>query len=184
MQQCYLDSTRPVALLTIHKYVDAKSKETLDVYNPSDDSLVVAGVHVAGSADIDAAVAAAAAAFKTGPWRTFSGQERAACMLKMADLIEANMERLGRLETLAMGVPVVLSKMLLGMILPIWRCKLPVSSSEEHVLTLQTTLVIATKSVERLFLPKAMDCTRSCDTSHTACVLVLELGTARHMLLA
>jgi len=104
--------------------------------------------------------------------------------LKMADLIEANMEKLGRLETLAMGVPVVVAKMLLGMVLPIWRCKLPMSSPVKHALILQTTLVIVTKLVESHSLLKVMDCTRLCDTNHTACVLVSEPGTARLTLLA
>lgn len=79
----------------------------------------MSGVQVAGPSDVDAAVAAATNAFKTGPWHNYIGQQRAACLLKMADLIEANMDKLARLETLAMGVPVVVARMLLGMVLPI-----------------------------------------------------------------
>lgn len=81
VERLSLEPSEFQAILMMQKYIEAKCKETLDVYTPNYDSLVVAGVQVAGSADIDAAVAAAAAAFKTGPWHTFSGQERAACML-------------------------------------------------------------------------------------------------------
>ena len=110
------------------KYVDAKSKDTIDIYNPNDDSLAVSGVQVAGAEDIDAAVDAATKAFKTGPWRKFTGQQRAACLLKMADLVEANTEKLAKLETVAMGVPVLVGKLLVGMAVQIFRCKLSSST--------------------------------------------------------
>ncbi len=80
-------------------------------------------VQVAGQSDIDGAVAAAAAAFKTGPWSKFTGQQRAACMLKLADLIERDAEKLAKLETVAMGVPIMVGKLVLGMAPVIWRCK-------------------------------------------------------------
>ncbi|KAK5166281.1 uncharacterized protein LTR77_008542 [Saxophila tyrrhenica] len=47
-----------------NEYVDAKSGEHLAVYNPMDDSLISDKIHAAGEADVDAAVAAAKAAFK------------------------------------------------------------------------------------------------------------------------
>ncbi len=151
------------------------------MYNSSDDSLVVAGVQVAGSADIDAAVAVAAAAFKTDLWHTFSGQERAACMLRLADLIEVNSEKLGRLETLAMDVPLIIFKMLLGMIVPVWRCRLPLPTSDGDVLILQITRDFVTKLRETLSLPKEIVFTVLCDTSLTTCALELELEMARFM---
>lgn len=84
----------------------SKSGETLTIRNPYDDSIVTSNVHVAGQEDIDAAVAAAKAAFKSGPWSKFTGAQRSACMLKFADLAELNMERLALLESAAMGKPV------------------------------------------------------------------------------
>jgi aldehyde dehydrogenase (NAD+) len=89
-----------------------------------DDSLVVSGIQVAGPSDVDAAVTAATAAFRTGPWRQYSGQQRAACMLKLADLLTENSEKLSKLETLAMGQPIVLSKRVLEGASVIWRCEL------------------------------------------------------------
>jgi aldehyde dehydrogenase (NAD+) len=62
------------------QYADAKSNETLTVYNPSDDTLVSDKVQSAGEADVDAAVEAAKAAFK-GPWGSMSATERAQCMV-------------------------------------------------------------------------------------------------------
>lgn len=51
-------------------------------------------------------MSAAQEAFKHGPWAKFTGQQRAACLNKFADLIEKNAERLAHVETLATGRPV------------------------------------------------------------------------------
>ena len=51
-------------------------------------------VHVANSQDIDDAVAASVAALKKGPWKKFTGAQRSAAMLKFADLVEQNIDRL------------------------------------------------------------------------------------------
>ena len=59
-------------------------------------------LQAAGSEDVDAAIAAARAAFG-GPWRSFSGAQRAKCMLRLADLIEANNGKLASLVTVAIG---------------------------------------------------------------------------------
>jgi len=64
---------------------------------------VTSDLQVAGPEDVEAAVAAARAAFKSGLWRHFSGAKRASCKNKFADLLDANIEKLAKLETLAMG---------------------------------------------------------------------------------
>lgn len=51
-----------VLTLTNMQYVDATSNETLSIYSPHDESLVLNGVQVASQADVDKAVAAARAA--------------------------------------------------------------------------------------------------------------------------
>ncbi|MCL4744969.1 MAG: aldehyde dehydrogenase [Burkholderiaceae bacterium] len=51
------------------------------------------------SADVDAAVAAAKAAFRSGPWRGLTPTDRGKLLVRLAGLIEANAERLGQLET-------------------------------------------------------------------------------------
>ena len=100
----------------------SKSGETLTVTNPATEETVTEDVQVAGPEDIDAAVAAAKAAFK-GPWKKFTGAQRAACMNKFADLIEENMEELARLESIAMGQPVGVAKVFIGLCVPGWRCE-------------------------------------------------------------
>jgi aldehyde dehydrogenase (NAD+) len=109
--------------LTQLQYVDAKSTETLSIHNPVDDSLVASGIQVAGPSDVDHAVAAATAAFKTGPWHSYTGQQRATCMLKLADLLDENNDKLAKLETLAMGQPISLGKRVLESAIVIWRCE-------------------------------------------------------------
>lgn len=95
----------------------------MTVINPVDDTVVTEDVQVAGPDDVDAAVAAARAAFE-GPWKSFSGAQRANCMLKFADLIEANVEKLAMLETVAMGQPKIVGKGFIGLCPPGWRCRL------------------------------------------------------------
>ncbi|KAF2114952.1 putative aldehyde dehydrogenase [Lophiotrema nucula] len=97
-----------------NEYVDAKSGETLSIYNPHDESLVADNVHVAGQADVDAAVAAARAAFK-GEWSKFTPTQRSNCMVKFADLIEKHAAELAPWESKAMGQPIGVVQMILGM---------------------------------------------------------------------
>lgn len=58
------------------------------------------------SADVDAAVARAQAAFESGPWPRLVRSERAKVLLRIADAIEANSERLFRLEARNNGRPI------------------------------------------------------------------------------
>ncbi len=51
------------------------------------------------AADVDAAVAAAKAAFRSKAWRGITPTERGKLLVRLAGLIEANAERLGQLET-------------------------------------------------------------------------------------
>ncbi|OCK78758.1 aldehyde dehydrogenase [Lepidopterella palustris CBS 459.81] len=103
-----------------NEYVNAKSGETLSVYNPADESLIVDNVEVAGEADVDAAVDAAAAAFK-GEWSTWTGPKRSVAMLKMADLIDAHAKDICPLETKAMGMPLSVSGFIVKLAADIWR---------------------------------------------------------------
>jgi aldehyde dehydrogenase (NAD+) len=84
-------------------FVPAASGETLATLNPHDNS-VIADVSMAGPADIDRAVEAAQAAFPT--WSRLAAMERGRLLLKLADAIEANADRLARLESLDTGHPI------------------------------------------------------------------------------
>lgn len=80
------------------KYSPSSSGETLTIHNPADDSLVTDKVQIASEADVDRAVEAARAAFPA--WRDTAGHKRAACMLKFADLLERESDRLAVLGML------------------------------------------------------------------------------------
>jgi betaine-aldehyde dehydrogenase len=84
------------------KFLDAQSGETLTSVNPHDNT-AIAEVSMAGKADVDAAVAAARAAFPA--WSHASASDRGRILLRLADLIEANAEELARLESLDTGHP-------------------------------------------------------------------------------
>lgn len=85
------------------QYIDARTSSRLTLHNPGDGSLIASDVHVAEEADVNAAVAAARAAFPL--WASKDPSERAAILNKFADAIEANAQELGRLETLPSGKP-------------------------------------------------------------------------------
>jgi betaine-aldehyde dehydrogenase len=77
--------------------------ETLDVVNPSTGE-TYATSPLSGSADVDDAMQAAQAAFDGG-WRDTTPSERMSCLLKMADAIEENAERLVEIEAENTGKP-------------------------------------------------------------------------------
>lgn len=78
-------------------YVDARTDSTTDVVNPATGS-VVATAPVSGAEDVDAAYAAADAAF-TGEWGRTTPSERQQALLKFADAIEAHADELIALES-------------------------------------------------------------------------------------
>ncbi|MGF7159229.1 aldehyde dehydrogenase (NAD+) [Rhodoligotrophos appendicifer] len=86
------------------KWVEARSGKTFATYNPATGK-VIAQVAEGDAADIDLAVAAARRAFE-GPWSRFKPADRQRLLLKLADLVEADMENLATLDTLDMGAPI------------------------------------------------------------------------------
>src|SRR6266851_845041 len=89
------------------KFVDSRSGKRFESISPHDRS-VVAVVAEGDKADIDAAVGAARAAYE-GTWSSTPAGERARLLSKIADLLEANAADLGRLETLDMGMPILMT---------------------------------------------------------------------------
>jgi 4-guanidinobutyraldehyde dehydrogenase/NAD-dependent aldehyde dehydrogenase len=87
------------------KYVDAKSGETFDCLSPIDGRMI-AKIASTDSADVDAAVAAARAAFNKGSWSRMAPVQRKRTLLKFADLIRKYSEELALLETIDMGKPI------------------------------------------------------------------------------
>jgi phenylacetaldehyde dehydrogenase len=74
------------------------------VFDPATDEQITS-VAAAGPLDVDRAVAAARAAFHTGPWRRLSGAARARLLWALADLLLAHADELAELETLDNGKP-------------------------------------------------------------------------------
>jgi len=85
------------------KWVDGKEGKTYKEYNPANGELLATCVD-AGKEDVDMAVNAAWKAFET--WKDVSPQERAKMLLKIADLIDENAEKLAMIETLDNGKPI------------------------------------------------------------------------------
>lgn len=84
------------------EFVDAIAGSTIDVHNPHNGS-VLTSIAEAQEADVDAAVAAAQAAFPA--WAAMPAMERGHLLMKLADAVEANADELARLESLDTGHP-------------------------------------------------------------------------------
>ncbi|KAH8685068.1 aldehyde dehydrogenase domain-containing protein [Ilyonectria robusta] len=89
-----------------NKFVDCRSSKKVSVFNPASGDLVSDQIPVAGHEDIDEAVNCANEAFSLdSPWRKMTNATRQKILLKFADLLEANQERLGYLTRLTLGAP-------------------------------------------------------------------------------
>ncbi|EKS70308.1 MULTISPECIES: aldehyde dehydrogenase family protein [unclassified Caballeronia] len=84
-------------------FVPSLSGETLATLNPHDNT-VIADIAMANHADIDRAVTAAKAAYPA--WKNMAAADRGRLLLKLADAIEANADRLAQLESIDTGHPI------------------------------------------------------------------------------
>ncbi len=73
------------------------------------------------AADARAAVAAARTAFDDGRWARLPGRARAAVLLRVADLIARDVERLALIETLESGKPIAQARGEVGGAADLWR---------------------------------------------------------------
>ncbi|MEU6259633.1 aldehyde dehydrogenase [Streptomyces griseorubiginosus] len=78
---------------------------TFSVVSPRDGQ-VIAQVADGGPAEVDAAVAAARRAFDSGPWPRLAPADRGRVLLRMAELLEEQRERLALTVSLEMGKPI------------------------------------------------------------------------------
>ncbi|CAK7202166.1 hypothetical protein SEUCBS139899_004886 [Sporothrix eucalyptigena] len=83
-------------------FVPAAGGSTLQIENPTTGKFL-ATVSAAQRSDVDAAVAAAKAAFE-GPWGTLPPEKRGQLLNKLADLIERDADDLASLEALDAGI--------------------------------------------------------------------------------
>lgn len=93
----------PKKLFINNEWVAPQSGETFATRNPAN-AAVLAEVALANAADVDAAVAAAQAAFPA--WAGMIAGERGALLFKLADLIDQHADVLAELETLDNGKPI------------------------------------------------------------------------------
>ena len=87
------------------RFVEARSGRTFDTVNPATGK-VLATVTECDAADVDAAVEAARRVFEAGSWSRMAPRERKKTLLRLADLMERNLDELALLETLDSGKPI------------------------------------------------------------------------------
>lgn len=87
------------------RFVDAVDGGRFDSINPAT-SEVIASVAAANEKDVDAAVAAARRAFRSGAWSRMAPRERMEVLYRFCDLIDEHAEQLAVLDTLNMGKPI------------------------------------------------------------------------------
>ncbi|KUF81451.1 Aldehyde dehydrogenase [Phytophthora nicotianae] len=101
-------SVKQTNLLINGEFVPSIKGKTFETFNPATEEKI-ADVAEGGTADIDAAVTAARAAFD-GPWRTMSAEDRGKLIYRLAELIEENIDELAALEALDNGKPCSVAK--------------------------------------------------------------------------
>jgi acyl-CoA reductase-like NAD-dependent aldehyde dehydrogenase len=88
------------------KWVDAVDGERFDVFNPATGEVIATAPH-SKAADVDAAVAAARRTFDDREWWPgTSARERGRILLRAADIVRREHDRLARLESLDSGKPI------------------------------------------------------------------------------
>ncbi len=85
------------------QWTQGREGKTFKAYNPANGDLLATCID-AGKEDVDLAVSAAWKAFES--WKNVNPVERAALLLKIADLIDANADKLALVETLDNGKPI------------------------------------------------------------------------------
>src|SRR5436309_13242724 len=88
------------------EFVDARSGETFATSNPATEEKI-ADIASAGLEDVDAAVRAARAQMEPGSeWQKMKPRDRAKGLCRIADMLTAKADEIGRIETLDNGKPI------------------------------------------------------------------------------
>lgn len=93
------------------------SPTRLPVHNPADET-EIGSIAAGGPAEVDAAVAAASACFQSDIWRAMTPAVREGCLLRLADLIEADADTIAAIETLDNGAPFAATQTMVGKAAP------------------------------------------------------------------
>jgi acyl-CoA reductase-like NAD-dependent aldehyde dehydrogenase len=110
---------------------DGASGDTFDSIDPSTGE-AFAQVAKASKEDVDLAVATARKAFDEGPWPRMKGRERAATLLKIADLVKQNAGHLAELEARDGGHTIRMAKNAdVGMVISTFRAVAELAARED-----------------------------------------------------
>jgi len=101
-------------------WVDSNSGATIDRLSPAHGVLVSRSA-LGGEAESTAAIAAARAAFDDGRWSNLPGRDRARVLLRVADLIEAQVDEMALIETLETGKPITQARGEVSGAADLWR---------------------------------------------------------------
>ncbi|RDA91894.1 hypothetical protein CP533_0375 [Ophiocordyceps camponoti-saundersi (nom. inval.)] len=104
-----IEISLPTGLFIDNEFVDSSSGRKITSINPSSGS-AICEVVAASEADIDRAVAAARAAFNSPQWHDMPGSQRGRLMLRLADLVEEQSEKLATLEAWDNGKPFAVAR--------------------------------------------------------------------------
>lgn len=96
---------RQTGILIGDEWRQAVSGKTFQTINPATEE-VICEVAEGDKEDVDLAVHAARAAFESGAWSRMDARDRGRLLLKLADLMESNLDELAALETLDNGKPI------------------------------------------------------------------------------
>ena len=91
------------------KFVKSLSKKYLEIINPYTEK-VIAKVPDSNKQDVDLAVDSSRKAFDLGIWSSMTAGERSLILLKLADLIEKNLLKLAKLESINQGKTLKLAR--------------------------------------------------------------------------
>jgi len=105
VRRAALAAIRQTQLFIDGQWTPARSGGTFATIDPATEE-VIAQVAEGDAADVDLAVRAARKAFDEGPWPRMNARERGRIMLRLCDLIEAEIDELAALEALDNGKPV------------------------------------------------------------------------------
>ncbi len=123
--------------------VGSVSGQTLAVENPANYQ-VIANVPASGLEDVNRAVEAAATAFET--WSLTTPQTRSLALLKIADILEANTDELGKIEQSHTGKPLSVATGEIGVAADLFRffagaCRVPEGLAVTEYLEGHTSMV-------------------------------------------
>jgi aldehyde dehydrogenase (NAD+) len=108
--------------------------------NPKDDSIISKDLHAASAEDVHRAVDFATKQFEGGEWSKFSGEQRAKCLNKLADLIDGHVEEIAYFESIASGRLPTMVTHEIPRVSAIFRCISLISQDSQTSLTVGNRL--------------------------------------------